>query len=42
VHVRTHQLYLLEHHSELFKLWSANASINTESTSLFMKLLGYT
>ena len=33
-------LYLLEQHSELFKIWSANIRINTEGISLIMKFWG--
>jgi len=33
-----HQLYLLEKHSESFKIWSAIIRINTEGKSLIMKL----
>jgi len=33
-----HQLYLLEQHSESFKIWSAIIGINTEVKSLVMKL----
>ena len=33
-----HQLYLLEQHSESFKIWSAIIRINTEGKSLIMKL----
>ena len=33
-----HQLYLLEQHTEAFKIWSAIIRINTESKSLIMKL----
>jgi len=33
-----HQLYMLEQHSELFKIWSAIIKINTEGKSLIMKL----
>ena len=32
------QLYLLEHHSELFKIWTGIIRINTEGKSLIMKL----
>ena len=34
----THQLYLLEQHSETFKIWSAITRIYTEGNSLIMKL----
>ena len=30
-----HQLYLLEQHSESFKIWSAIIRINTEGPDLF-------
>jgi len=33
-----HQSYLLEQHSESFKIWSAVIRINTEGKSLIMKL----
>jgi len=33
-----YQLYLLEQHSESFKIWSAIIRINTEGKSLIMKL----
>jgi len=32
------QLYLIEQHSESFKVWSAIIRINTEGKSLSMKL----
>ena len=38
MHIHKHQLYLLEQHSESFKIWSAIIRINTEGTSLIMKL----
>ena len=33
-----YQLYLLEQHSEAFKIWSAIIRINTEDKSSIMKL----
>jgi len=33
-----HQLYLLEQHSESFKIWSGIIRINTEGKSSIMKL----
>ena len=36
--VHKHQLYLLEQHSESFKIWSAIIRINTEGKSLIMQL----
>jgi len=33
----THQLYLLEQHSESFKIWWAIITTNTEGKSLIMK-----
>ena len=38
MHLHKHQLYLLEQHSESFKIWSAIIRINTEGKSLIMKL----
>ena len=38
MHVHKHQLYLLEQHSESFKIWPAIVRINTEGKSLIMKL----
>ena len=38
MNVHKHQSYLLEQHSELFKIWSAIIRINTEGKSLIMKL----
>ena len=39
MNLHKHQLYLLEQHSESFKIWSAIIRINTEGKSLtFMKL----
>ena len=36
--LNNHQLFLLEQHSESFKIWSAIIRINTEGKSLIMKL----
>jgi len=38
MNLHKHQLYLLEPHSESFKIWSAIIRINTEGKSLIMKL----
>ena len=38
MNLHKYQLYLLEQHSESFKIWSANIRINTEGKSLIMKL----
>ena len=38
MNLHTHQLYLLEQHSESFKIWLAIIRINTEGKSLIMKL----
>ena len=38
MNLHKHQLYLLEQHSESFKIWSAIIRINTESKSSIMKL----
>ena len=38
MNLHKHQLFLLKQHSESFKSWSANISINTEGKSLIMKL----
>jgi len=38
MHVHKHQVYLLEQHSESFKIWLAITRINTEGKSLIMKL----
>ena len=38
MNLHKHQLYLLELHSESFKIWSAIIRINTEGKSLIMKL----
>ena len=38
LYVHTHQVYLLEQHSESFEIWSAIIKINTEGKSLIMKL----
>ena len=37
MNLHKHQLYLLEQHSESFKMWSA-IRINTKGKSLIMKL----
>ena len=37
MNLHKHQLYLLEQHSESFKVWSAIIRINTEGKSLIMK-----
>ena len=37
MNLHTHQLYLLEQHSESFKILSAIIRINTEGKSLIMK-----
>ena len=37
MNLHKHQLYLLEQHSESFKIWSAIIRINTEGTSVIMK-----
>ena len=34
MNLHKYQLYLLEQHSESFKIWSAISEINTEGTSL--------
>jgi len=38
MNLHKHQLYLLEQHSESFKIWSAIVRINTEGKCLIMKL----
>jgi len=38
MNLHTHQLYLLELHSESFNIWSAIIRISIESKSLIMKL----
>jgi len=38
MNLHKHQLYLLDQHSESFKIWSAIIRINTEGKSLIMKL----
>ena len=38
MNLHTHQLYLLEQHSESFKILSAIIRINTEGKSLIMKV----
>ena len=38
MNLHTYQLYLLEQHSESFKIWSAIIRTNTEGKSLIMKL----
>ena len=38
MNLHTHQLYLLEQHSESFKIWPAIIRINTEGKYLIMKL----
>jgi len=38
MNLHTHQLYLLEQHSESFKIWLAIIRIYTEGKSLIMKL----
>jgi len=38
MNLHKHKLYLLEQHSESFKIWSAIIRINTEGKSLIMKL----
>ena len=38
MNLHKHQLYLLEQHSESFKIWSAIIRINTEVKSSIMKL----
>jgi len=38
LHKHQFKLYLLEQHSESFKIWSAIIRINTEGKSLIMKL----
>jgi len=38
MNLHKHQLYLLEQHSESFKIWSAIIRINTEGKSLIMKM----
>ena len=38
MNLHKHQLYLVEHHSESFKMLSAIISIYTEGKSLIMKL----
>ena len=38
LYVHTHQVYLLEQHSESFEIWSAIIKINPEGKSLIMKL----
>jgi len=37
MNLHKHQLYLLEQHSESFKIWSAIIRINTEGKSLVIK-----
>jgi len=37
MNLHTHQLYLLEQHSESFKLWSVIIRINTEGKCLIME-----
>ena len=37
MHVHTHQLYLLEQHSESFEVWSAIIRINNKGKSLILK-----
>ena len=39
MNLHKHQLYLLEQHSESFKIWSAIIRITTEGKSLIMKLV---
>jgi len=38
MNLHKHQLYLLEQHSESFKIWSGTDRINTEGNSLNMTL----
>ena len=38
MNLHKHQLYLLEEHSESFKIWSAVIRINTEGKSSILKL----
>jgi len=38
MNLHTYQLYMLEQHSESFKLWAAVIKINTAGKSLIMKL----
>ena len=38
MNIHKHKLYLLEQHSESFKIWSAMIRINTEGKSSIMKL----
>jgi len=38
MNLHKYQLYLLEQHSESFKIWSAIIRINTEGKSLIMNL----
>jgi len=38
MNLHKHQLYLLEQHSEAFKIWSAIIRINTEGKSSIMNL----
>ena len=38
MNLHKHQLYLLEQHSESFKIWSAIIRINTEGKSSILKL----
>ena len=38
MNLHEHQLYLLEQHSESFKIWLAIIRINIEGRSLIMKL----
>ena len=38
MNLHKHRLYLLEQHSESFKIWSAINRTNIESKSLIMKL----
>ena len=38
MNLHKHQLYLLEPHSESFKIWSAIIRINTDGKSSIMKL----
>ena len=41
MNLHKHQLYLLEQHSESFKIWSAIIRINTKGNSSIMKLGPY-
>jgi len=38
MNLHTNQLYLLEQHSESFKIWSAIIRINTDGKCLIMEL----